>query len=161
MNFQQEYIPHEYLELKIPAGKGDAGQATFALDPNHLHIWPRHSFMLIALPNKVWDHNFSHEEGMRCVNILLFTIHQDKSFTCTLFAPTTEFLLLDDPPSALTWFEINFPDALPLIGREQLLESLKRNPRSPLIAIKVRFFSLPSDPRGFHIGAKFLPFKIK
>jgi len=94
--------------------------------------------------------NFSHEEGMRCVNILLFTIHQDKSFTCTLFAPTTEFLLLDDPPSALAWFETNFPDALPLIGPEQLLESLKRNPRSPLIAIKVKFFQVPSNPKGFH-----------
>jgi kynurenine 3-monooxygenase len=25
----------------------------FAMPPNHLHIWPRHKFMLIALPNKV------------------------------------------------------------------------------------------------------------
>jgi hypothetical protein len=23
------------------------------MDPNHLHIWPRHSFMLIGLPNRV------------------------------------------------------------------------------------------------------------
>jgi len=25
----------------------------FAMPPNHLHIWPRQKFMLIALPNKV------------------------------------------------------------------------------------------------------------
>lgn len=53
MDFQQEYIPHEYLELKIPAGTDNRNDPVFLLDPNHLHIWPRHSFMLIALPNKV------------------------------------------------------------------------------------------------------------
>ena len=53
MNYQQEYIPHEYIELKMPAGCDEHGLPVFLLDPNHLHIWPRHSFMLIALPNKV------------------------------------------------------------------------------------------------------------
>jgi hypothetical protein len=53
MDFQQEYIPHEYLELKIPPGRDSHNNPAFLLDPNHLHIWPRHSFMLIALPNKV------------------------------------------------------------------------------------------------------------
>lgn len=55
MDYQQTYIPHEYLELKMPAGPVSKldGEPTFLLDPNHLHIWPRHSFMLIALPNKV------------------------------------------------------------------------------------------------------------
>lgn len=52
MDFQQTYIPHDYLELRMPAGQTN-GEPTFLLDPNHLHIWPRHSFMLIALPNKV------------------------------------------------------------------------------------------------------------
>ena len=53
MDYQQEYIPHEYVELRIPAGTDASGNRHFRLDPNHLHIWPRHSFMLIALPNKV------------------------------------------------------------------------------------------------------------
>lgn len=57
MNFQQEYIPHEYIELKMPAGHDEHGNPAFLLDPNHLHIWPRHSFMLIALPNKVITHS--------------------------------------------------------------------------------------------------------
>jgi kynurenine 3-monooxygenase len=53
MDYHQEYIPHEYLELRMPAGRNEDGMPTFLLDPNYLHIWPRHSFMLIALPNKV------------------------------------------------------------------------------------------------------------
>jgi kynurenine 3-monooxygenase len=52
MDYQQEYIPHEYIELRIPPGIAADGKYYFQLDPNHLHIWPRHSFMLIALPNK-------------------------------------------------------------------------------------------------------------
>lgn len=53
MDYQQEYIAHEYIELRMPPGPEVNGSATFLIDPNHLHIWPRHSFMLIALPNKV------------------------------------------------------------------------------------------------------------
>lgn len=53
MDYQQEYIPHEYMELKMPAAYDADGNPAFALDPNHLHIWPRHSFMLMGLPNQV------------------------------------------------------------------------------------------------------------
>ncbi|EIN07461.1 FAD/NAD(P)-binding domain-containing protein [Punctularia strigosozonata HHB-11173 SS5] len=114
MNFQQEYIPHEYVELKMPPGRHADGTPAFLLDPNHLHIWPRHSFMLIALPNK------------------------DHTFTCTLFAPTTEFNYLTSISRSdkLAWFNRYFPDAVPLIGQEQLLDDLERHPRSPLISIK-------------------------
>ncbi|PAV23635.1 FAD NAD-P-binding domain-containing [Pyrrhoderma noxium] len=112
MDYQQTYIPHEYLELRMPAGKDTEGNSVFLLDPNHLHIWPRHSFMLIALPNK------------------------DKTFTCTLFAPTTEFEKLANAEHSLKWFESHFPDALPLIGEQAVLEDFRNNPRSPLIAIK-------------------------
>jgi kynurenine 3-monooxygenase len=52
MDYQQEYISHEYIELKMPSGLDEVGNPSFLLDPNYLHIWPRHSFMLIALPNK-------------------------------------------------------------------------------------------------------------
>lgn len=112
MDYQQEYIPHEYLELKIQPGKDADGSPTFLLDPNHLHIWPRHSFMLIALPNK------------------------DMTFTCTLFAPTSEFELLKDPDAIVAWFKSYFPDALALIGERPLLDSFTNNPRSSLISIK-------------------------
>jgi len=53
MNFQQEYIPHAYCELSIPPVTDADGRSKFAMDPNHLHIWPRYSFMMIALPNTV------------------------------------------------------------------------------------------------------------
>ncbi|KAI0950543.1 hypothetical protein AcV7_010451 [Taiwanofungus camphoratus] len=114
MDYQQEYIPHEYLELKMPAGPPMVigGDPTFLLDPNHLHIWPRHTFMLIALPNK------------------------DKTFTCTLFAPTVEFDRLNAPEVIIDWFRAYFPDALPLIGEKALLADFERNPRSSLMSIK-------------------------
>jgi kynurenine 3-monooxygenase len=112
MDFHQEYIPHEYLELKMPAGQDQNNCPVFLLDPTHLHIWPRHSFMLIALPNK------------------------DKTFTCTLFAPTVEFDRLDQPEIITTWFKFYFPDALAIIGEEALLKAFERNSRSPLISTK-------------------------
>ena len=51
MDFAQSFIQHAYIELHMPADPSKPGG--FAIDPNHLHIWPRHAFMLIALPNKV------------------------------------------------------------------------------------------------------------
>ncbi len=55
----QELLEHGYKELLLPAGAGGA----FQLEKHALHIWPRGSHMLIALPN------------------------EDGSFTCTLFLP--------------------------------------------------------------------------
>ncbi|KAF8610136.1 FAD/NAD-binding domain-containing protein [Ceratobasidium sp. AG-I] len=112
MDFQQEYLPHDYIELSIPAGRTLSGEPDFLLDPNHLHIWPRHSFMLIALPNK------------------------DRSFTCTLFAPTENLDELDTTEKFLAWFEINFPDAVGHIGRDRLATSFETNPRNSLICVK-------------------------
>ncbi|EKM55546.1 uncharacterized protein PHACADRAFT_94208 [Phanerochaete carnosa HHB-10118-sp] len=116
MDYQQTYIPHEYLELRMPTGPPSDmdGEPTFLLDPHHLHIWPRHSFMLIALPNK------------------------DKTFTCTLFAPTSEFERLSTREKTLEWFRTHFSDALPLIGEEVLLRDFEKNPRSALITVKAR-----------------------
>ncbi|KAF8636532.1 hypothetical protein AX17_003345 [Amanita inopinata Kibby_2008] len=112
MDYQQEYIRDEYIELKMPAGRDSAGKPTFLLDPNHLHIWPRHSFMLIALPNK------------------------DKTFTCTLFAPNSELERLDAAEKILAWFNAYFPDAVKLIGEKKLLHDFTQNPKSPLICTK-------------------------
>ncbi|KAJ7632530.1 hypothetical protein FB45DRAFT_506170 [Roridomyces roridus] len=112
MDFQQEYLRDEYIEFRMPAGRDDKGAPVFPLDPDHLHIWPRHSFMFIALPNK------------------------DKSFTCTLFAPTKELDLLVDLEAFLSWFRKYFPDALELIGQDNLANDWTRNPRSPLICTK-------------------------
>ncbi|KAG5646675.1 hypothetical protein DXG03_002665 [Asterophora parasitica] len=112
MDYQQEYIKHEYIELKMPAGQDADGKPTFLLDPNHLHIWPRHSFMLIALPNK------------------------DKTFTCTLFAPSLDLDCLNSTEVILEWFRTYFPDALLMIGEKTLVNDFTHNPRSPLICTK-------------------------
>ncbi|KAL0569891.1 kynurenine 3-monooxygenase, mitochondrial precursor [Marasmius crinis-equi] len=112
MDYQQEYINHEYIELKMPAGHDTEGRPTFLLDPNHLHIWPRRSFMLIALPNK------------------------DKTFTCTLFAPTVDLDRLSSPEIFLPWFKSHFPDAVDALGEKNLIHDYTHNPRSPLICTK-------------------------
>ncbi|KAJ3726124.1 FAD/NAD-P-binding domain-containing protein [Lentinula raphanica] len=112
MDYQQEYIKHEYIELKMPARKDQEGHSDFALDPNHLHIWPRKSYMLIALPNK------------------------DFTFTCTLFAPSEELDRLDNQDVFSNWFKSNFPDALQAIGEKNLTNDFTHNPRSPLICTK-------------------------
>ncbi len=133
MNYQQEYIRDQYIELKLSAGRDADGYPTFQLDPNHLHIWPRHSFMLIALPNQVGEFfcvilSSSHQP---------FNSTQDKTFTCTLFAPSSELDRLRTPEEILTWFKLHFPDAVSLIGEKELLRDFTSNPRSPLICTKV------------------------
>ena len=48
-DFSQEYIPHGYKEFQLlPTQSGE-----YAIEENYLHVWPRDSFMLIAIPNKV------------------------------------------------------------------------------------------------------------
>ncbi|KAI8086515.1 uncharacterized protein BX664DRAFT_282504 [Halteromyces radiatus] len=111
MNFQQEYIDTGYCELYMPP-KIENGKPTYALDPNHLHIWPRHTFMLIALPNP------------------------DKSFTCTLFMPFDMFESIKTDGDLMKFFRTNFNDAIPLIGEERLKDDYRHNTRGSLISIK-------------------------
>jgi hypothetical protein len=66
------------------------------------------------------------------------TYAQDKTFTCTLFAPTSEFERLSSREAISRWFSRHFPDALSLIGEERLIEDFERNPRGALVSIKVR-----------------------
>ncbi|CAG8630533.1 4960_t:CDS:2 [Paraglomus brasilianum] len=112
MNFQQEYIPHAYCELNIPPVTDADGRSKFAMDPNHLHIWPRHSFMMIALPNT------------------------NKSFTCTLFMPFEEFEAIKTENDLMSFFQKHFPDSIPLMGAQNLKEEYFRNPKGPMMSIK-------------------------
>ncbi|KAF8575953.1 FAD/NAD-binding domain-containing protein [Ramaria rubella] len=114
MDYEQEYIPHEYIELNIPSGTDESGSARYLLDPNLAHIWPRHSFVLIALSNK------------------------NKTFTSALFAPTSELAKITSRADASVWFRTHFPDAVDLVGEETLLNDFQRNPRNPLISLKVK-----------------------
>ena len=54
-NYQQEFIPHGYRELLLPAT--DLGD--YMIEKNALHIWPRGGYMLIALPNPDGSFDFS------------------------------------------------------------------------------------------------------
>ncbi|KAF9453224.1 FAD/NAD(P)-binding domain-containing protein [Macrolepiota fuliginosa MF-IS2] len=128
MDYNQEYIKDEYIELKMPAGRDVDGQPVFFLDPNHLHIWPRHSFMLIALPNR------------------------DKTFTCTLFAPSSVLDGICTPEAVISWFNRYFPDALRAIGEKNLVNDFLRNPRSPLICTKVRSMPYHYKDRAILLG---------
>lgn len=108
-NYQQEYIDHGYKELHIPAGP----DSSFMLDKNALHIWPRESYMMIALPNP------------------------DGSFTCTLFYPfdgPQSFNALRSGKHVKEFFKSNFPDAIRLMP--QLLEDFQSNPTSSLVTIR-------------------------
>ena len=55
MNYQQEYIDTLWSEFTIPARdhSEDDPESRFAISPNHLHIWPGHEFMFIAIANHV------------------------------------------------------------------------------------------------------------
>uniref|UniRef100_A0A2A4JYU4 FAD-binding domain-containing protein n=1 Tax=Heliothis virescens TaxID=7102 RepID=A0A2A4JYU4_HELVI len=81
---------------------------------NYLHIWPRGEFMMIALPN------------------------QDASWTVTLFMPFSKFKNLDTEEKLIAFFEKYFPDSIPLIGKDKLVEDFFAGSASPLVAIKCR-----------------------
>ena len=108
-DYSQDYLQHGYKELEIPSGQ----DGTFQLEKNALHIWPRESFMMIALPNP------------------------DGSFTCTLFFPfegERSFAALRNDQQVLDFFRSTFPDAVKQMPR--LLEDFNRNPTSSLVTIK-------------------------
>ncbi len=115
VNYHQDYLAHGYKELTIPPGPdGD-----FQMDPGALHIWPRRSFMLIALPNP------------------------DKTFTCTLFLAfegdqnnqtnSPGFDQLTSSESVQAFFESHFPDVIPLMP--DLLTEFSQNPTGALATI--------------------------
>ncbi|RKP40140.1 hypothetical protein BJ085DRAFT_43701 [Dimargaris cristalligena] len=112
MDYTQEYITHGYRELTIPPLENEDGSTDFRMNRNHLHIWPRHTFMMIALPNL------------------------DQSFTCTLFMPYEKFEEITTEAELVAFFETFFPDALPLMGRDRLCVDFFTNPRGSLMSVK-------------------------
>lgn len=112
-DFKQEYENYGYKELHIPPN----ADGSFKMDTNALHIWPRGSFMLIALPN------------------------MDGSFTCTLFLAydkslggENSFEALSSKEKVQLFFEKNFPDTINLMP--ELLGDFSGNPTGTLITIK-------------------------
>ncbi len=108
-NYQQDYLSHGYKELTMPPGPGGA----FAMEKHALHIWPRHSFMMIALPNL------------------------DGSFTCTLFWPfegPNSFAALKTEADVLRFFREQFPDVVDRMPA--LTEEFMKNPTGALVTVR-------------------------
>jgi len=110
-NFQydESYLAHGYKELTIPPGP----DGSWRMEKNALHIWPRKSFMMIALPNP------------------------DGSFTCTLFwefEGPRSFATTKTDADVRRFFDEEFPDAFPLMPT--LLEDFRENPTGSLVTIR-------------------------
>ncbi len=108
-HYDESYLAHGYKELTIPPAP-DGG---WRMEKNALHIWPRKSFMMIALPNP------------------------DGSFTCTLFwefKGPRSFETTTSDPDVRQFFEEEFPDAVPLMPT--LLEDFRENPTGSLVTIR-------------------------
>ncbi|KAG8226627.1 hypothetical protein J437_LFUL005278 [Ladona fulva] len=121
----QTYIEHGYMELCIPpTSSGD-----FAMEANYLHIWPRGSFMMIALPN------------------------QDHSWTVTLFMPFAQFESLSTPDALIGFFSKYYPDAIPLLGKEKLINDFFSSKPSPLVSVKYR---QNTACKPYHVGSSAL-----
>lgn len=113
INVRESVIESKYLELHVAARENIADDKvvshTYAMDPNHLHIWPRGDFMLIALPN------------------------QDATFTSTLFAPQSIYTdNLSTADKAIQFFRTYFADALDVIGEDNLVDQVVQRRNSPL-----------------------------
>ena len=107
--YDESYLAHGYKELTIPPGP----DGSWPMEKNALHIWPRKSFMMIALPNP------------------------DGSFTCTLFwefEGPRSFKTMKTDEDVRRFFDEEFPDAVPLMPT--LLEDFRENPTGSLVTIR-------------------------
>jgi kynurenine 3-monooxygenase len=107
--YDESYLAHGYKELTIPP----AADGGWRMEKEALHIWPRKSFMMIALPNP------------------------DGSFTCTLFwefKGPRSFETTKSDDEVRRFFDEEFPDAVPLMPG--LLEDFRENPTGSLVTIR-------------------------
>jgi len=106
-----QMLEYGYKELVIPA----AGDGSFVIEGNALHIWPRGDSMMMALPNL------------------------DGSFTVTLYMRhrgAESFESIDTPESVERLFRERFPDAVSLIPRR--IEDYFANPAGELGTVRCR-----------------------
>ncbi|NBY18780.1 FAD-dependent monooxygenase [bacterium] len=105
----ESILSHGYKELHM----APMFQGNFKMEKHGLHIWPRGSYMLIALPN--------------C----------DGSFTCTLFLFNTgplSFESLTTPEKVEAFFKEQFPDVIPLIP--DYIDQFFHNPTGQMVTVK-------------------------
>src|SRR5438045_3090062 len=107
--YDESYLAHGYKELTIPPGP----DGSWRMEKEALHIWPRKSFMMIALPNP------------------------DGSFTCTLFwefEGPRSFATTKTNDEVRRFFDEEFPDAVLLMPT--LLDDFRQNPTGSLVTIR-------------------------
>ncbi|KAJ7427046.1 Kynurenine 3-monooxygenase [Willisornis vidua] len=68
----------------------------------------------------------------------------DKSFTCTLFMPFEEFEKLTTGEQVLRFFQTYFPDAIPLIGEQELKRDYFVLPAQAMVSVKCSSYHLGS-----------------
>ncbi len=109
-SFSQNFLTHGYKELEIPV----SNEGKHLISKDHLHIWPRGDYMLIALPNL------------------------DGSFTVTLFLSYDDgeynFNNLTNEEKITEFFQKQFPDALALIP--DIASEFFNNPTGALGTVK-------------------------
>lgn len=128
------FLEHGYKELLIPA----ANDGGFLLEKNALHIWPRHQFMMIALPN--FDGSFTctlflahkgsppYEVGVAAASADGAVLSEQDSLALSAFDQLT------DADSLLDFFNREFPDATRLMPT--LAEDFFSNPTGQLGTVK-------------------------
>ena len=152
-NYEQSWLEHGYKELHIPpvttasgsdqfnSGNSNAelqpsatadGSDLFAMEQNALHIWARHEFLMIALPN--FDGSFT------CT---LFLAHEAETRPSENVFPASDTLpdgrvsafdQITDEESLMQFFQTNFADAIPLMPT--LVEDFFTNPTGNLGTVK-------------------------
>jgi kynurenine 3-monooxygenase len=138
-NFEitEKWLEHGYKELHIPPS--NAADSPFLIEPNALHIWPRHRFMMIALPN--FDGSFTctlfldHTGGNATVRERASTrtiYNADISQNRSTAEPS--FDQLTNKNSLLEFFSREFPDAVPLMPT--LVNDFFHNPTGNLGTVK-------------------------
>lgn len=136
------FLEHGYKELHIPAGPG----GEFRLEKNALHIWPRHQFMMIALPNS--DGSFTctlflarkSEPGAAATEDLGVGPAAAEETSPVTTAPGSDvgrqpaFDQLNTPGAVMDFFNREFPDAVPLMPT--LVADFFENPTGELGTLK-------------------------
>ena len=136
------FLDHGYKELQIPPAP-DGG---FMLEENALHIWPRHQFMMIALPNiggsftctlflaHKGKNSFESIYSPEWTDQKYWDEHNAAPMDENLFRIWTHPLQSQAEERLLEFFHTNFPDAVPMMPT--LTEDFFANPTGSLGTIK-------------------------
>jgi kynurenine 3-monooxygenase len=163
-NYSQSFLEHGYKELSISSKSefvgelpklSDKAEGEFLMEKNALHIWARHQFMMIALPN--FDGSFTctlflayeGEDSFDAIDSGKYGKESNHKFSQmdsdkndedkkNQFDKSEKSSMLNLRPSAvnslLAFFETNFADAIPLMPN--LVDEFFTNPTGNLGTIR-------------------------